>query len=231
MYDPIQERTVVYETYRTDAENPYASGYVRETRWVSGDGADPLEQLGPDVIDREPGIPDGSQGPVNNPPHIDNDEHWANTVKRPDSDIKDILITGAVRLPFSLSSLLIRACVPDSIGLWNPILGFLPLATSISRTKSLWVIRRVNTDYHHGDCLAGSFWCGVQMKTGDHVHPVVGRIRAWDALIILLRLRVSSLLFISHLSFLPHFIYFSFPPIECVDSLARPLDPHFTTAD
>ena len=41
------------------------------------------------------------------------------------------------------------------------------------------------------------------MKAGDLDHPVVGRIRAWDALIILFRRPVSSLLFISHLPFSP----------------------------
>ena len=41
------------------------------------------------------------------------------------------------------------------------------------------------------------------MKTGDRDHQVVGRIRAWDALIILFRRPVSSLLFISHLSISP----------------------------
>ena len=79
---------------------------------------------------------------------------------------------------------------------------------SVSQTISLGIIQRVNTDYHHGDCPAGSFGCGVQMKTGDHVHPVVGRIRAWDALIILSRGRVSSRLFIFHLSFSPTSIIF-----------------------
>ena len=136
MYNPIQGRTVAYETYRTGAGNPYASGYVRETRWVSGDRTDPekeeLEQLGSRMINREPDIPDGAQGLVDDPPYIDNDEHWEGTLKRPDSDIKDILITGTVRLPFGLSSFLIRGCVPDSIGFHNPILGFPPLTTSIS---------------------------------------------------------------------------------------------------
>ena len=213
MHDPIQDRTVVYETYQADAEKPYASGYIPETRWVSGYRAGPeeeeLERLGSEIINDEPDTPDETQGLADNQQYIDNDEHWAGEVKHPDSGIKDILITGRVRLPFSLSSLLIRACVPDSAGFWNPILGFPPLATSIFRTKSLGIVRRVNTDYHHGDCPVGSFWCGEQMKTGDHDHPVVGRIRAWDALIILFRRPVSSLLFISHLSFSPaSFIFF-----------------------
>ena len=111
---------MVYETYRADAENPYASGYVRETRSASSDRADPeeeeLERLGSEIINHEPDIPDETQGLVNNPLYIDNDEHWAEAVKPPDSNIKDILIIGKVRLPFGLSSLLIRACVPDSTG-------------------------------------------------------------------------------------------------------------------
>jgi len=121
VHDPIQDRTVVYETYHADAEKPYASGYVPEMRWVSGGRAGPgeeeLERLGSEIINREPDTPDETQGLVYNPQYIDNDEHWADAVKQPDFGIKDILITGRVRLPCSSSSLLIRACVPDSIGL------------------------------------------------------------------------------------------------------------------
>jgi len=57
--------------------------------------------------------------------------------------------------------------------------------------KPLGIIRGVNTDYHCGDCPTGSFWCDVQMKTGDHEHSLVGRIRGWDGLIILVRSPVS----------------------------------------
>jgi len=121
VHDPIKDRTVVYETYQADAEKPYASGYIPEIRWVSVDRAGPeeeeLERLGSEIINREPDTPDETQGLVNNPQYIDNDEHWADVVKQPDFGIKDILITGRVRLPFSLSSLLIRACVPDGAGL------------------------------------------------------------------------------------------------------------------
>ena len=49
----------------------------------------------------------------------------------------------------------------------------------------------MNTDYHHGDCPVGPFWSDVQMKTADREHRLLGRIRLWDALIILLRLPVS----------------------------------------
>ena len=85
------------------------------------------------------------------------------------------------------------------------------------------------------------------MKTGDHEHPLVGRIRAWDALIILLRLQVSSPPFISRLfkfstsftsygscpTFLsPPRISFLFSLIELVDPLTHSLsNPHFTTPD
>ena len=109
MHDPIQDRTVVYETYQADAEKPYASGYVPETRWVSGDRADreeeELERLGSEIINHEPDTADETQGFVGAPQYIDSDEHWADAVKQPDSGIKDILITGRVRRPFSLSSL------------------------------------------------------------------------------------------------------------------------------
>ena len=121
MHDPIQDRTVVYETCQADPEKPYASGYVPEKRWVSCGRADPeeekLERLESEIVNREPDTADETQGWVNNPQYIDNDGHWADVVKQPDSGIKDILITGRVRRPFSLSSLLIRACVPDGAGL------------------------------------------------------------------------------------------------------------------
>ena len=45
------------------------------------------------------------------------------------------------------------------------------------------------------------------MKAGDYTHPLVGRIRPWDALIILLRLPVSpGLQFIPRLFFPASFI-------------------------
>ena len=97
MYDPIRDRTVVYETYQADAERPYASGYVPETRWVPVDRAGPEEELEREIINCEPDTPDETQGLVNNPQYIDNDEHWADAVKQPDFGIKDILITGRVR--------------------------------------------------------------------------------------------------------------------------------------
>lgn len=56
----------------------------------------------------------------------------------------------------------------------------------------------MNTDYHHGDYPIGFFWCDGQIQTGDHEHPLRGRIRSWDGLIILRRLEVSTLLLISH---------------------------------
>lgn len=226
MYDPIEDHRTVYETYRTGFENPYASGYVRERRWVLDSETDleeELEQLQSGIVTGEPDAPDETQGLANSPLYIDEDERLSDTVEHLDSDIRDILITGTVRPAFSSSSLLIRACVPDSIGLWNPIPGFTSLAIPVSRTKSLGIVRRVNTDYRRGDCPAGSLWCGAQMRTDDHEHPVRGRIRAWDGLIILLRLPVSPPLFISHLLFFSALPSFLFSPIECVDLSARSL--------
>jgi hypothetical protein len=59
------------------------------------------------------------------------------------------------------------------------------------------------------------------MQTGDHEHLLRGRIRDWDGLIILNRLPVSTLLFISHPLFsLPLFLVVSEPayfrlPVSC----------------
>ena len=89
------------------------------------------------------------------------------------------------------------------LGYETQYLGFYPLPRPFPGPSHSGSYEGVNTDYHHGDCPLGSFWCGVQMKAGDLDHPVVGRIRAWDALIILFRRPVSSLLFISHLPFSP----------------------------
>ena len=63
------------------------------------------------------------------------------------------------------------------------------------------------------------------MKTGDHEHPLVGRIRAWDGLIILHRLPVSPLPFTSHLfsSPLPSLLVVSVP-----DSHLVVFYPHFS---
>lgn len=134
VYDPIEDHTAVYETYRTDAENPYASGYIREMRWVPGERADleedELEQPETEIGDNEPDDPDETQGLANNPSYIDDDDQLVDTVEQLDSDIRDIIITGRVRPAFSSWSLLIRAWVPVSTGLWSPILGFPPLAMS-----------------------------------------------------------------------------------------------------
>ena len=74
-------------------------------RWVSPDRADPeeekLEQLGAEIINDEPEIPDETQGLVDNPSYIDNDDQWSDTAEHLDSDIRDIIITGKVRLAFS----------------------------------------------------------------------------------------------------------------------------------
>lgn len=45
------------------------------------------------------------------------------------------------------------------------------------------------------------------MKTADREHRLLGRIRPWDALIILLRLPVSPQPLTSHLFLFPHLPY------------------------
>ena len=186
----------MYQTYRTDAENPYVSGYIREGRWVRGkeqDSEEELDQLEADTINHEPESPDETQGLVNDPSYIDNDDQWEDTVQHLDSDIRDIMITGKVRPAFSLWSLPMRALYACQYwGVEPDTWVSTPChVLAVSRTKSLGNIRRMNTDYHHGDRPAGSIWFGGQMRTGDHEHPLVGRIRPWDALIILRRLPVS----------------------------------------
>jgi len=93
----------VYQTYRVGAENPYASGYVQGMRWIPGDRAhseeEELERIEAEIIN-EPVIPDETQGLVNDPSYIDGDE-YRDTVEHLDSGIRDIIITGTVRLAFS----------------------------------------------------------------------------------------------------------------------------------
>lgn len=95
---------MVYQTYRTNAEKPYASGYVPEGRWIPGNGPNPgeaeLEQLRTQYINY-PVAQDETQGLVNNPTYIDNDDEWEDTAEHLDSGIRDIMITGTVRLEFS----------------------------------------------------------------------------------------------------------------------------------
>ncbi|KAF9648741.1 hypothetical protein BDM02DRAFT_3186850 [Thelephora ganbajun] len=108
-YDPTEDHSAVYQTYRVDAKNPYASGHVPETRWVSDDGADSeeeeLEQLEAEITNNEPDIPDETQGLVNNPSYIDDDDQWEDTVEHRDSGIRDIIVTGT-----SLPMRALRAC-------------------------------------------------------------------------------------------------------------------------
>ena len=105
MYDPIEDHTAVYETYRTDAESPYASGYVHGTGSVSSDEFDSyeenLEQFQAEIINREQDTSDETQGLANSPSYIDDDDS-ADGVEHRDSGIRDIMITGTVRLAFSL---------------------------------------------------------------------------------------------------------------------------------
>jgi hypothetical protein len=101
VYDPTEDQSSVYETYRIDAKHPYVSGYAPETRWVPGDGADPeeTEQFEEEIVD-EQDIPDETQGLVDNPIYVD-DGQWEDTVEHLDSGITDILVTGTVRLAFN----------------------------------------------------------------------------------------------------------------------------------
>ena len=101
VYDPTEDQSTVYETYRIDAEHPYVSGYIPEVRWVPGDEADPgePEQLEGEIVN-EQDVPDETQGLVDNPSYVDEGQ-WEDTAEHRDSGITDILITGTVRLAFS----------------------------------------------------------------------------------------------------------------------------------
>ena len=90
---------MVYQTYRADAVNPYACGHVREMRWIPTDRARPrdrLAQLEAEIINLEPEGPDETQGLVDNPSYIDNDDRPHDTVGHLESGIRDIIITGTV---------------------------------------------------------------------------------------------------------------------------------------
>lgn len=60
-----------------------------------------LEEPGAEVVDEEPSIPDETQGLVNNPTYVDDDDHWQDVVQHRYSGIHDIIVTGTVRLEFS----------------------------------------------------------------------------------------------------------------------------------
>ena len=104
MYDQIEDHLAVYQTYRADAKNPYASGYVHEADWDSDDGdyseEEELGQPEAEITNNEPDIPDETQGLENHPSYVD-DEEYIDTVEHVDSGIRDILITGTVSLAFS----------------------------------------------------------------------------------------------------------------------------------
>ena len=102
VYDPIENQAAMYDTYRIDAETPYASGYAVEDRWVPGDAAgeeDELEEPEAEIVNGEPEVPDEIQGSENDPSYIDEDGE--DTVEHRDSGIRDIMITGTVRPAFS----------------------------------------------------------------------------------------------------------------------------------
>lgn len=103
VYNPEEEHTSIYETYRTDAEHPYVSGYVPEIQWISEDQAvqeEELEQLSAEIINGGPDIPNETQGLAHELPPVDDDDWWSDTAEHLDSGIKDIIITGTVRCAF-----------------------------------------------------------------------------------------------------------------------------------
>ena len=114
IYDPNDSLLAVYQTYRTDAENPYASGHVQEMRWCSDHRANPeeevLAQLEAQITNKVSESPDETQGLVNNPSYIDNDDRWDDKVEHLDSGIRDIIITGTVRLAFNSYSPMRALC-------------------------------------------------------------------------------------------------------------------------
>lgn len=116
IFDTVQSLQMEYQTYRTGVENPYASGYVQEPYWFSDDRVDPEEEelarLEAQITHNEPESQDETQGLVDNPSYIDNDDQWHDTVEHRSSGIKDIIITGTVRLIFNYYSLPIRALCP-----------------------------------------------------------------------------------------------------------------------
>lgn len=107
IYNPDEDLTSVYETYRTDAEHPYVSGYVPETESddeVDSESSeeaseDTSEELQAETDDNEPDIREETQGLENDQLYVDEDG-WEDTVEHSDSGIRDIIITGTVRLQF-----------------------------------------------------------------------------------------------------------------------------------
>lgn len=117
IYDPIASCERVYQTYRTDAENPYASGFVQESYLSSDDRVNPeedkLAQLAAQITNKEPEpYPDETQGLVDSPSYIDNDDQPEDAVEHLSSGIRDIVITGRVRLAHNSHSLPMWALCP-----------------------------------------------------------------------------------------------------------------------
>jgi hypothetical protein len=181
MHDSIEDRQTVYQTYRTDALRTLT---LLDTfqKWIGS----PMTGLTrkkkswtarrSEITNNEPDTPDETQGLVDNPTYLDNDDRWHDTVEHLDSGIRDIISLER----YVLHSILIFSrsglCMPVSWAVEPDTWVSTPaMPCPFPGTKSLGIIRRVNTDYHHGDCPVGSFWCGVQMKTGDH------NIRLWGA--------------------------------------------------
>jgi len=74
---------------------------------------DKLAQLAAQITNKEPeSHPDETQGLVNNPSYIDNDDQWEGAVEHLSSGIRDIVITGKVRLAPNAHFLPMRALCP-----------------------------------------------------------------------------------------------------------------------
>jgi hypothetical protein len=84
--------------------------------WVSDDRTDSeeeeLAQLAAEITNNEPESPDETQGLVDNPTYLDNDDRWHDTVEHLDSGIRDIIVTGKVCLAFNSYFLPIPALHP-----------------------------------------------------------------------------------------------------------------------
>lgn len=115
----------MYDTYRTDARHPYVSGYDPETHWFeetdsseedseepeaevvesepgSSDEADPLEEESEEpeaeIVDNKPGPSDETHGLPDDPEYVDEGDQWHDTAEYRYSGIRDIIVTGTVRL-------------------------------------------------------------------------------------------------------------------------------------
>lgn len=110
------DRPAVYQTYRTDAEHPYVSGYVPEqysddSDSSSGGSSGRSQEV---TVGNEPNIPGETQGLVNSPSYVDDDDQWHDHTEYNYSGIQDIIVTGTVRLEFSSWPLPMRSFLRTS---------------------------------------------------------------------------------------------------------------------